>query len=170
MWKQVRWPGPCGRRLAHHEACGCSRRVRPACLVEMASRCTMPGVTRQGFNIHSQALECSKSISSGDIVCEVGCSCGDKQGRPQVTDPARKRSGKLMTQGEEIVRRSMAGSLATGVDHWQSLKLGRHYRGWATRGELFRYVVANENIFLSTTLPRQSFCVLRGASQDLART
>ena len=103
VWKQVKWPGPCGGRLAHHEACGCSRRVRPACLVEMASRCTMPGVTRQGFNIHSQALECSKSISSGDIVCEVGCSCGDKQGRAQVTDAARKHSSNSMVQGEETV-------------------------------------------------------------------
>ena len=124
---------------------------------------------RHTSGIHSQASEGSELIPSGDIICEVA-SCGDKRDRYQTTYAARKHSGKLMIQGEEIVRRSMVGSLATGVDHWQSLKLGRHHRGWATRGELSRYAVANENIFLSTTLPRQSFCVLRGASQDLART
>ena len=53
-----------------------------------------------------------------------------------------------MIQGEEIVGRSTVESLATGVDHWRGLKLGRHHRGWATRGELSQCVIVNENTFL----------------------
>ena len=121
---------------------------------------------RHTSGIHSQASEGSELIPSGDIICEVA-SCGDKQDRYQTTYAARKHSGKLMIQGEQIVRRSMVESLATGVDHWQSLKLGRHHRD---TGRTLLDVIASENTFLSTTSPRQSFGALRGALQDLART
>ena len=57
---------------------------------------------RHASGIHSQALECSELISSGDIVCEAGCSCRDKQDRFQITDAARNHSGKLMIQGERL--------------------------------------------------------------------
>ena len=60
---------------------------------------------RHASGIHSQALERSELISSGDIVCEVACSCGDKQDRSQITYAARKHPGTFMVQREEMVRK-----------------------------------------------------------------
>jgi len=100
---------------------------------------------RHASGIHSQALELN---SSGDIVCGVACSCGEKQGQSLTTYAARKDSGKFMVQGEEMVRRHRVLYFS------MSKKSGDWCRSLANWGELSRYVIVNQNTFFSTTSSR----------------
>ena len=76
---------------------------------------------RHTSGIHSKMPERSE-LFSGDIVCVVARSCGDKQDESRTTDTAREHSAKFMVQGGEMVRKhrvlylSMINDVNIGFD------------------------------------------------------
>ena len=117
-----------------------------AYLVEMAPS--------HASRIRSQALECSELISSGDIICEVACSCGDKQDGSQTTDATRKHSGKfIMVQGEEIVRKQWVPYFSMIINHtsphFPALAPSNPFRVWLlARSEQCREIFKGGILYL----------------------
>jgi len=102
---------------------------------------------RHASGIHFQALECSELITSGDIVCEVACPCGDKEDQSQTTYTARKHSGKLMVQGEEMVRKHWVPyfSMIT-INSRKSGNRCRPLANWGDNAEIGRHGVNSPGI------------------------